>query len=168
MDNFNNPNDPYGADNQYNPYESNSQNDAYNPVPQEEPIPQDNQIYSSLDSTYNPQDQFDSNQGSSTFNGYAQADSTSTYSYTAPPVNNAYIPNPQMNPQYMNNSYVPFNQQAPMPPMNYSDPDTDKKNANILCIISLICYFLPWVLSFIYTLVTMNTIDLDSYDYESL
>lgn len=192
MDNFNNPNDPYDVGNQLNPYESNPQNDPYSSVPQNtsaDYMPQDNSYISapqnnpadympqdnvsSLDSVYNPNNQSDLNQ-SSTFNGYdssyTNSDQNNSYMnqnpYTSlvPPVNNAYIPAPQINPQGMNNGY-PYTAR-PQPPMTYRDPEKDRKNANTLCIISLICYFVPGLINFIYTFVTLSSVaDYESYEY---
>ena len=166
MDNFNNPNDPYNVGNQSNPYTNPAPSDPYGQpaAPQQvtpaDPYGQPQQASSSYttpqNSLYNPnEDPF----GTTTpppVDPYGQA-----------PLGNMYTPAPQITPQTGYNNYPQYGQ--PQQP-SFMGEDQDKKNANRLCIISLVCYCLPMFLNAIYYATITSRIDytnIDNYDYSA-
>lgn len=148
MDNFNNPNDPYNVGNQSDPYSAPVQSDPYG-----QPQQSGSSYTTPQNSLYNPAD-----------DPFGPATPPQVNSYGSAPQGNAYTPAPQITPQTgYNNSYPQFNQ--PQQPL-FSDSAQDKKNANILCIISLVCYCLPVVLNSIYYVVLTSSIDYTTYSYD--
>lgn len=150
MDNFNNPNDPYNVGNQSDPYSAPVQSDPYG-----QPQQSGSSYTTPQNSLYNPADDpFGTVTPPPVNNSYGTA-----------PQGNIYTPAPQITPQTGYNNYPQFSQPQQTP---FMDSAQDKKNANILCIISLVCYCLPVVLNSIYYIALTSSIDYNdpySYDY---